>query len=70
MMICPNCGNEGRSDATFCDDCGAAPVIQNIAGTVEVGKVADLVLIDYDPCSDPAALRNVWVVLKEGQRVL
>ena len=32
------------------------------AGTIEVGKQADMVLIDGDPLSDPSALRNVWAV--------
>ena len=38
-------------------------------GTVEVGKQADMVLIDGDPHSDPAALRNVWAVFQGGRRV-
>ncbi len=43
--------------------------IQDLVGTVEVGKVADLVLLDGDPVLDPGALRNVWGVLKGGQQV-
>ena len=44
--------------------------IQDQAGTIEVGKQADMVLIDGDPHSDPAALRNVWAVFLGGRRVL
>ena len=44
--------------------------LQDEIGTVEVGKQADLVLIDGDPLSDPAALRNIWAVLQGGKRVL
>ena len=43
--------------------------IDDIAGTIEIGKVADMVLIDGDPYSDPAALRNVWAVFQAGRRV-
>ena len=43
--------------------------IQDLVGTVEVGKVADLVLLDGDPVLDPGALRNVWGVFKGGQQV-
>ena len=39
-------------------------------GTIEVGKRADMVLVDGDPHSDPAALRNVWAVFLGGRRVL
>ena len=43
--------------------------IQDQAGTIEVGKQADMVLIDGDPHSDPGALRNVWAVFQGGRRV-
>ena len=38
-------------------------------GTIEVGKQADMVLIEGDPHSDPAALRNVWAVIQCGRRI-
>ena len=43
--------------------------IQEDTGTIEVGKQADLVLIDGDPHSDPGALRNVWAVFQGGRRI-
>ena len=43
--------------------------IQDLAGTIEVGKQADMVLIDGDPLSDLGALRNVWAVFQGGRRV-
>ena len=43
--------------------------IQDLVGTVEVGKVADMVLLDGDPVLDPGALRNVWGVFRGGQQV-
>lgn len=39
------------------------------AGTIEVGKQADMVLIDGDLLSDPAALRNIWAVFQSGRRI-
>jgi len=39
-------------------------------GTIEVSKRADMLLVDGDPHSDPAALRNVWAVFLSGRRVL
>ena len=38
-------------------------------GTVEVGKIADLVLLDRNPLDDPAALRLVAAVFQAGRRV-
>ena len=43
--------------------------IEEDAGTIEVGKQADIVLIDGDPHSDPGALRNVWAVFQGGRRI-
>ena len=43
--------------------------LQDQVGTIEVGKQADMVLIDGDPHSDPGALRNVWAVYQGGRRV-
>ena len=43
--------------------------IEDQVGTIEVGKQADMVLIDGDPHSDPAALRNIWGVFLGGRRV-
>ena len=43
--------------------------IQDQVGTIEIGKQADMVLIDGDPHSDPGALRNVWAVFQGGRRV-
>jgi imidazolonepropionase-like amidohydrolase len=38
-------------------------------GTVEVGKLADLVLVDRDPTTDVAALREISMVMKGGEIV-
>ena len=43
--------------------------IQDQAGTIKVGKRADMVLVDGDPHSDPGFLRNVWAVFQSGHRV-
>ena len=38
-------------------------------GTVEVGKVADLVILDADPVADIRNTRKIWTVLQSGQPV-
>ena len=38
-------------------------------GDFEVGKQADLILIDGDPHSDIGALRNIWAVFQGGRRI-
>ena len=43
--------------------------VQDQVGTLEVGKQADMVLIDGDPHSDSWALRNVWAVFQGGRRI-
>ncbi len=35
-------------------------------GSVEAGKLADLIVIDGDPVRRPAEIRNVTLVFKEG----
>ena len=36
-------------------------------GTLESGKLADLIVVDGNPLDDMAAMRNVWLVMKEGK---
>lgn len=36
-------------------------------GTIEPGKLADLIIVEGDPLLDPEALRNVVLVIKGGQ---
>ena len=38
-------------------------------GTVEPGKLADLVVLDADPLEDISAVRQVHLVIKGGQLV-
>ena len=38
-------------------------------GTIEVGKVADLVLLDADPLADMRNTRRIWQVIQNGQLV-
>jgi len=35
-------------------------------GSIEPGKLADLILVDGDPSADPAALRSLRLVVKDG----
>ena len=39
-------------------------------GTIESGKIADIVLIDGDPLADISALGNVRVVIQNGRIVV
>jgi imidazolonepropionase-like amidohydrolase len=39
-------------------------------GTIEVGKIADLIAVERDPLQDIKALQNVSVVIKEGRIVM
>jgi imidazolonepropionase-like amidohydrolase len=35
-------------------------------GSIEAGKLAELAVIEGDPIADPAAIRNVRIVFKDG----
>ena len=41
--------------------------VEDRLGSIEVGKVADLVLVDADPLRDPGRLRAPLAVIKNGQ---
>jgi imidazolonepropionase-like amidohydrolase len=46
--------------------------IDDVVGTIEVGKLADLVVVDGDPIADPSLLRRrerIWLVLQLGEPV-
>ena len=52
---------------------GNAAVHLNLSeeiGTLEVGKVADILLVSGDPLADVADLANVVLVLKDGRIVV
>ena len=50
-------------------DAAAALGIDDRVGTIEPGKLADLVLVDGDPVADIEALSRVTLVAKEGRIV-
>jgi len=50
-------------------DAAAALGIRDRVGTIEAGKIADLVLLDGDPASDIEAVGRVELVMKEGRTV-
>jgi len=45
---------------------GAIPASAERLGTIEVGKLADIVLIDGDPLTDMSDIRNVTLTVKDG----
>jgi imidazolonepropionase-like amidohydrolase len=52
-----------RRPAELCD-------VEDEVGTVEVGKLADLIVVEENPLENISALRNVPLVLKEGEIVV
>ena len=50
-------------NAAICAD------VDDIAGTIETGKQADLVMLDGDPLTDIFATLNVRLVVKGGKIV-
>ena len=40
--------------------------ISDKIGSIEKGKMADMIVVDQDPLQDLKALRNVKMVIKEG----
>ena len=42
---------------------------QNLLGTVEKGKLADMVILDADPLEDIQNTRSIWQVIKSGRVV-
>jgi Tol biopolymer transport system component len=43
--------------------------VQDEIGTVEVGKLADLILLDADPLEDIRNTREIWKIIKDGRVV-
>jgi imidazolonepropionase-like amidohydrolase len=39
-------------------------------GTLEPGKLADVVIVDGDPCADMTAIRRVHTVIKGGETLV
>lgn len=65
--------NAGMSPADAMDTAhGAAAELLGLAdqiGTVEPGKLADLVVLEGDPLADISAVHNVYLVIKGGQLI-
>jgi imidazolonepropionase-like amidohydrolase len=52
-----------RRPAEMCD-------VEDSLGTVEEGKIADLIVVGKNPLEDISALRQVKLVMKEGEVVV
>jgi imidazolonepropionase-like amidohydrolase len=52
-----------RRPAELCD-------VEDVVGTVEMGKLADLIVVEGNPLEDISALRQVKLVMKEGEIVV
>ncbi len=51
-----------RNGARSCD-------MEKEKGTLEPGKLADILVVDGDPLADIQALKNIRLVLREGKPV-
>ena len=59
-----------RSDALIAATSSAANLIgEGERGTIEEGRIADLVLLDANPLENISALRLIAAVFHEGRRV-
>ena len=56
---------EALHAATF--DAAAAMGLEGEAGTIEVGKRADLIILDHDPLADISNIRSVRTVISKGR---
>jgi cytosine/adenosine deaminase-related metal-dependent hydrolase len=58
--------NKFRSHATY----GAAKVSNklNDYGSIEAGKIANLIIVNGDPLTDMKDIRKISVVIKQGKR--
>ena len=63
MCACP--GRRGRAIGAHLPVAHARRVMES--GTVEVGKRADLIVVEGDPLADIRALRRVTTVVKAGR---
>ena len=44
--------------------------IADRVGTLEPGKLADIVIVDGDPCADMTAIRRIHTVIKDGETLV
>ena len=64
-----DCGMNVRDVLLAATSRAAGLIGENERGTIELGKVADLVLLDADPAENIAALRLIAAIYQEGKRV-
>ena len=62
------CGMEPRDALIAATSSAAKLLAESERGTIEVGKIADLVLLDANPLEDVNALRLIAAVFQEGRR--
>lgn len=66
IALLRDCGLSPMAALQAATSRAAAAVERRDLGTIEVGRVADLVVLDGDPLADAANLRRVWRVMKGG----
>ncbi len=63
------CGMKPRDVLMAATSSAARLIGENDRGVIEVGKIADLILLDSDPLEDIGGLRLIAAVFQRGQRV-
>lgn len=68
-ILPPRLSPDGSSEVLRLATVGAAGAVRASAdpGSLEVGKPADLVLLDADPLSDMRNTQKTWRVIKDGR---
>ena len=64
-----DCGMNVRDVLHAATSRAAGLIGENERGTIELGKIADLVLLDADPAENIAALRLIAAIYQGGKRV-
>jgi imidazolonepropionase-like amidohydrolase len=63
------CGMEPRNALIAATSNAAKLIGEDERGTIEEGKIADMVLLDGNPLENMGALRMIAAVFQEGRRV-
>jgi imidazolonepropionase-like amidohydrolase len=70
LLLLRSCGIPAEECLAACTRTAAEILgLEQVIGTVEPGKVADLVVVDGNPLRDLGALRRVRTVIKGGELV-
>jgi len=70
-LLVKNCGFSPLEAITSATKIGAETIgIGSVVGTIEVGKIADMVILNKNPLDDITNTRKIWHVIKGGKLYL